>query len=101
MRRVALVALTASLLVTIARPLVAQEPAGLSPEGGPGFPAADVPEQQADGIANWWSWDYKKKHLPPPFGFALVNFGIFALIMARLAGKPFRQFVLDRHLRIR
>jgi F-type H+-transporting ATPase subunit b len=83
-------------------------PSGASPEGGAGFPAPDINEEEARGIVNWWSWDYgptardpHHKHWPPPFGFALLNFGVFALIMARLAGKPLRQFVLDRHSRIR
>jgi F-type H+-transporting ATPase subunit b len=57
---------------------------------------------------NWWSWDYKKphddpthRHMPPPFGFALINFGIFAAIMWRLAGKPLLEYTRTRHLTIK
>ncbi|HZS38197.1 MAG TPA: F0F1 ATP synthase subunit B [Polyangia bacterium] len=97
MRRVAFVALFLALLSS---PSLAQ-PGGESPEGGAGFPAPDVNESEERGIQNWWTWDYKAKHLPPPFGFALVNFGIFALIMYRLAGKPLKNFVAERHSSIR
>ncbi len=59
-------------------------------------------------IENWWSWDYgptakdpAHRHLPPPFGFAIVNFFIFAGIMMKLAGKPLREMVRGRHDQIR
>ncbi len=78
-----------------------------SPEGGGYGAGADVNESEAHGIVNWWSWDYdtgghhakdpKHKGWPPPFGYALVNFGIFVLIMSRLAWKPMKQFMIDRH----
>ncbi len=103
MRKLALAALLA-----LAAPAVAhaarepQEPTvGASPEGGPGFPAADVNESEERGITNWWTWDYKSKHLPPPFGFALINFGIFAFIMYRIGGKPLKNFIAQRHDGIR
>jgi F-type H+-transporting ATPase subunit b len=55
-------------------------------------------------IENWWSWDYEghtkdpaRAHVPPPFGFALINFAIFLGIMSRLAWKPLKKFVRDRH----
>ena len=58
---------------------------------------------------NWWSMDYKAgptqakehRHMPPPLGFALINFAIFALIMYRLAGRPLREFVQARHITIK
>lgn len=58
---------------------------------------------------NWWSMDYKKsdaqlpehRHMPPPFGFALLNFAVFAGIMYRLAAKPLRDFVATRHVTIK
>jgi F-type H+-transporting ATPase subunit b len=58
---------------------------------------------------NWWSWDYKAgpdqapehRHMPPPFGFALINFGVFLLIMYRLGGKPLAEFVRTRHVTIK
>jgi F-type H+-transporting ATPase subunit b len=60
------------------------------------------------GIVNWWSWDYGKspkdpshKDWPAPFGYMLINFGVFAMIMVRLAGKPLKQYVADRHANIR
>ena len=55
-------------------------------------------------IENWWSWDYgagakdpAHKHLPPPFGFALLNFAIFLGVMSKLAWTPLKKFVRDRH----
>jgi F-type H+-transporting ATPase subunit b len=58
---------------------------------------------------NWWSTDYKKsptqaaehRHMPPPLGFALFNFVVFAGIMYRLAGRPLREFVQARHITIK
>lgn len=58
---------------------------------------------------NWWSWDYKAsptqapehRHMPPPFGFALINFAVFAAILYRLAAKPLTDFVRSRHLTIK
>src|SRR5262249_49178889 len=56
------------------------------------------------GIQNWWSWDFgpnakdpSHKHLPPPFGYALVNFGIFLAILSKLLFKPIAQMTRDRH----
>jgi F-type H+-transporting ATPase subunit b len=81
-----------------------QQEGSQSPEGGAYGAGADVNESESTGITNWWSWDYGShckdgahKNLPPPFGFALVNFGIFLLIMSRLAWKPLKQFMLNRH----
>ncbi|HEX8951965.1 MAG TPA: ATP synthase F0 subunit B [Polyangia bacterium] len=75
-----------------------------SPEGGGYGAGADVNESESRGIVNWWSWDYgakpknpAHKDWPPPFGFALINFGIFLAIMSRLAWKPLKQFMADRH----
>jgi F-type H+-transporting ATPase subunit b len=75
-----------------------------SPEGGAYGAGADVYESEASGIINWWSWDYgpkpkdpTHKGWPPPFGFALINFGIFVAIMWRLAWKPLKQFMITRH----
>ncbi|HEX2567932.1 MAG TPA: ATP synthase F0 subunit B [Polyangia bacterium] len=58
---------------------------------------------------NWWDTDYKKgpeqlrehRHMPPPFGMALINFCIFAFIMYRLAGQPLMESVRTRHLKIK
>lgn len=98
MRKLAFAAIVLGALSAVA--YAKQE--GPSPEGGAGFPATDVNEEEAQRrIQNWWDLDYKKKHLPPPFGFALINFGVFAAIMYRLAGKPLKQYMLDRHSRIR
>jgi F-type H+-transporting ATPase subunit b len=62
---------------------------------------AEAHEHEGGGIENWWTWNYKEKHLPPPFGFALINFAIFAAIMYKLAAKPLKSFVRDRHDQIR
>jgi F-type H+-transporting ATPase subunit b len=58
---------------------------------------------------NWWSWDYKvspaqdreHRHMPPPFGFALINFAVFAMIMYRLAAQPLITYVRTRHITIK
>lgn len=75
-----------------------------SPEGGAYGPGADVHESEAHGIVNWWSWDHgpnakdpAHKNWPPPFGFALINFGVFLAIMWRLAWKPLKAFLQQRH----
>lgn len=54
-------------------------------------------------IENWWSWDYGpgKAHHNPPFGFALLNFVVFLLILNRLAGKSLREFIANRHGEVR
>ena len=76
----------------------------LSPEGGAYGAGPDVNESESRGIINWWSWDYGAKTKdpshhgwPPPFGFALINFGIFLAIMSRLAWKPLQAFMQQRH----
>jgi F-type H+-transporting ATPase subunit b len=95
----------------LATPVLAQEgvaqeqkEGSQSPEGGAYGAGADVNESESRGIVNWWSWDYgpkakdpTHKAWPAPFGFALINFGIFLAIMSRLAWKPLKQFMLDRH----
>jgi F-type H+-transporting ATPase subunit b len=95
----------------LATPVLAQEgvaketrEGSQSPEGGAYGAGADVHESESRGIVNWWSWDYGPKTKdpshqgwPPPFGFALVNFAIFLAIMSRLAWKPLKQFMIDRH----
>lgn len=103
MKRLVAIAFVLAVAAGGAAPSLAQAhvPGGPSPEGGAGFPAPDVDESEARGITNWWTWDYKAHHLPPPFGFALVNFGIFALIMYRLLAKPMRSFITERHTTIR
>ena len=75
-----------------------------SPEGGALGAGPDVHESESRGIVNWWSWDYgakakdpTHKNWPPPFGYALINFAIFLTIMSRLAWKPLKQFMVDRH----
>lgn len=57
--------------------------------------SAEVAE--AHSIENWWSWDYKAKNLPPPFGFALINFTIFVAIMYRFAAPPLRVYLSEQH----
>jgi F-type H+-transporting ATPase subunit b len=75
---------------------------GAAPEAHESAQASEGGE--AHGIVNWWSWDYganakdpAHKGWPPPFGFAMVNFGIFLAIMSRLAWKPLKQFMVNRH----
>jgi F-type H+-transporting ATPase subunit b len=101
--------LTAALLgasLAFVAPASAQEPeraVAAAPEGGSASPGGHE-EEEAQGIVNWWSWDYgdgakdpAHKHWPPPFGFALINFFIFLGVMGRLAWKPLQKFVRDRH----
>jgi F-type H+-transporting ATPase subunit b len=74
-----------------------------------GEPQSAAPSEAAEndeprGIVNWWSWDYgvnakdpAHKGWPPPFGFALINFAVFLGIMSRLAWKPLKAFMIQRH----
>jgi ATP synthase F0 subunit b len=64
------------------------------------LPPPDVSEEAQHDI-NWWTWDYREKHLPPPFGFAIINFAVFAAIMYKLAGKSLKEYMVTRHQRIR
>ena len=63
---------------------------------------------EGEGIVNWMSWDYgaaakdpAHRGWPPPFGSALINFAVFAALLAKLGGKPFASFLRDRHQGIR
>ena len=56
------------------------------------------------GIVNWWSLDYgptakdpEHREWPAPFGFALINFAVFMLILRKLAWKPLKSYVVERH----
>jgi F-type H+-transporting ATPase subunit b len=108
MKRVLSAFAVAALLAgpVLAQEGVAQEnkEGAQSPEGGAYGAGADVNESESRGIVNWWSWDYgpkakdpTHKGWPAPFGFALVNFGIFLAIMSKLAWKPLKKFMADRH----
>ncbi len=101
------------------------EPAAHAPTAPPAdvatspLPPFDTPEAGAHGAAehhgnaheghdapvieNWWSWDYGpgKTHHHPPFGFALINFFVFVLILAKLFGKSFQDFLRTRHTEVR
>jgi ATP synthase F0 subunit b len=97
-KRLAVVAALVSLIG--GAPALAQEEPGGRAE------AKEAAEHEAEptGIVNWFSWDYgptakdpTHKHWPPPFFYALVNFAVFALIMGRLAWKPLKAFVKERH----
>ncbi|MFI5289742.1 MAG: hypothetical protein ACHQ17_08835 [Polyangia bacterium] len=91
--------------------LIAGVLAGAALSAAPAFAQGqeNVPvAEQGDRIVNWWSWDYGAKakdpahrDWPPPFGFAIVNFLVFAGIMYKLCKKPLRGFLLERHLGIR
>ncbi len=50
-------------------------------------------------IENWWSW--KNREETPPFGFALINFAIFLIILHQTAGKQLRLFLRNRHEEMR
>jgi F-type H+-transporting ATPase subunit b len=76
------------------------------------LPPFESPESSAHGaghegplIENWWSWDYGPgpghTHRNPPFGFALINFAVFLLILSRLFGQSFRDFLRERHGEVR
>jgi len=76
----------------------------LSPEGGSAAPGVDVHENEAEGIINWWSFDYghnakdpAHKNWPAPFGFALINFAIFLAVLGKMAWGPIQKMVRDRH----
>jgi F-type H+-transporting ATPase subunit b len=62
-----------------------------------GAEAGQAHEEHAKGIENWWSFDYKAKHLPPPFGIAIINFFIFVGVLYKLAGKSIANMIKGRH----
>ena len=86
-------------------------------EGRPSEPAGSCTAESSDDECleywehhiNWLSWDYRPgagqaaehRHMPPPFGFALINFAVFAAIMYRLAAKPLADYTANRHATIR
>src|SRR6267142_3729378 len=89
--------------LALSAPVYAQEPAAENQAEEHKAEAHEGEAHEAEGI-NWWSWDYGQnakdpahKGWPPPFGFALINFAIFLGIMSRLAWKPLKQFVQERH----
>ena len=99
------IVLALALVGGLASFALAQE--GPSPEGGAGYPGADVGEEKGPVIVNWWSWDYgpnakdpSHKGWPPPFAYAIINFIIFAGVMWKLAAKPLKNFTAERHDRI-
>lgn len=90
-------------LTCFASPSFAQEPEAAVEESA----AGEGGEESEKVIANWWSWDYgptakdpEHRHLPPPFGYALVNFAIFAALIYKLAADPLKKFVRGRHEQI-
>jgi F-type H+-transporting ATPase subunit b len=111
MRRLAVIGISVAALATTA---FAGEGEGEKVEGheeAAVCTAAATDEQCAEfweSNINWWSWDYKDpvkdpehRHMPPPFGFALINFVVFGFIMYRLAAKPLKEFVRTRHVTIK
>jgi F-type H+-transporting ATPase subunit b len=79
---------------------------------GAGGGGADEPGQaegeenaaDADHIVNWWSFDYGAStkdpthhDWPPPFGWALVNFLVFAAIISKILWQPIKQGWADKH----
>jgi len=69
---------------------------------------AEGHHEEEHGILNWWSWDYGPKatdpthrHWPAPFGFMLINFGVFLAILSRLLFKPLKAMAASRHEDIR
>jgi F-type H+-transporting ATPase subunit b len=111
-RRAAIGVAAALLLLGGATFAEGERPEGASGEEAAACEASSSDEQCAEfweSHINWWSWDYKAgptqqaehRHMPPPFGFALINFAVFAMIMYRLAARPLREFVRTRHLTIK
>ncbi len=100
-----------ALALMLALPVAAVAEEGAEHEEAAACTTASSDEQCAnywEHHVNWWSWDYKEpvkdashRHMPAPFGFALINFAVFALIMYRLAAKPLRDFVRTRHVTIK
>lgn len=71
-------------------------------------PSESSGEAPTEGIVNWWSWDYGAKakdpshrDWPPPFGFAIINFIVFAGIMYKACKKPVIGYLRERHETIR
>lgn len=99
-QRSVLAALFGMSLMVHALPVQAQEaePEAAVEETG------EAQGEEEKVIANWWSWDYgptakepEHRHLPPPFGYALINFAIFAALIYKLAANPLKKFVRGRH----
>lgn len=65
--------------------------------------SAEGGHEEGPVIENWFSFDYGpgKTHHHPPFGFALINFAVFAFLVYRLAGKSMVEFLNNRHLGVR
>ncbi len=64
--------------------------------------------EEEEGIVNWWSFDYGEKAndpshrgLPPPYGWALVNFVVFLGILSRILWKPIKAGFIERHGKIK
>lgn len=82
------------------------------PHSCPAVPGDEADEECLEyweSHINWWSWDYKAgpdqalehRHMPPPFGWAFINFVIFGAILYKLAARPLADFVRTRHTVIR
>lgn len=63
---------------------------------------------EEEGIVNWWSWDYgatakdpEHRGWPPPFGWALVNFGVFLYLLSRILWRPMKAGIVARHDQIK
>lgn len=99
----------AAIALLLAIPAGAEEAAATSPSLCTASATDEECARYWERHINWWSLDYREsskqlpehRHMPPPFGFALVNFAVFVAIIYRLAGKPLREFVQARHFGVR
>ncbi len=104
MRRLALVAALAATYA-LGAPAFAEEEPAAEPHAT-GAEHAE-PEHEA-GLQNWWSWDYgasakepSHRGLPPPYGWAIVNFLVFGAILSRILWRPLKQGFVERHRQIK
>jgi F-type H+-transporting ATPase subunit b len=89
-------------------PLADEHPTEAHSREGEAVEAASGEGHEEEGIVNWWSWDYgasaanpEHRGWPPPFGWALVNFVIFAAILSRVLWRPLKSGWVARHDQIK
>ncbi len=70
--------------------------------------AGEHEHEAEEGITNWWTWDSgpnatdpAHRKLPRPFGWALVNFGIFLYILSKILWKPLKAGWESRHVAVK
>lgn len=55
---------------------------------------AHASDSHSGVISNWWTWGNQAN---PPFGFALINFSAFLVVLHFTVGKQLRNYFRNRH----